>query len=52
MTDFFTLRPGESAAPLPPRPILCAGSAGMRRIHRFFLWDSTLFPGRPVPETL
>ena len=28
----------RTAAPLPPWPVLCTGSAGMRRIHRFFLW--------------
>lgn len=39
MTDFFTMQPGETAAPLPQGPVLCAGTAGMRRIHRFFLWE-------------
>ena len=45
MADFFTARPGETAAPLPPGPILCTGSAGMRRIHRFFLWAYDEAPG-------
>ncbi len=38
MTDFFTLQPGETAAPVPPGPVLCQGTAAMRRIHRVFLW--------------
>ena len=45
MTDFFTMQPGETAAPLPPGPVLCTGSAGMRRIHRFFLWAYDEAPG-------
>lgn len=45
MTDFFTLQPGETAAPLPPGPVLCTGSASMRRIHRFFLWAYGEAPG-------
>jgi hypothetical protein len=45
MTDFFTLQPGETAAPLPPGPVLCTGTAGMRRIHRFFLWAYDEAPG-------
>ncbi|MBE0011325.1 hemerythrin domain-containing protein [Arthrobacter sp. AET 35A] len=45
MTDFFTMRPGETAAPLPPGPVLCTGSASMRRIHRFFLWAYDEAPG-------
>ena len=45
MTDFFTAEPGETAAPLPPGPILCTGTAGMRRIHRFFLWAYDEAPG-------
>jgi hypothetical protein len=45
MTDFFTMRPGETAAPLPPGPVLCTGTAGMRRIHRFFLWSYDEAPG-------
>ncbi len=45
MTDFFTMRPGETAAPLPPGPILCTGSATMRRVHRFFLWAYDEAPG-------
>ena len=45
MVDFFTAEPGETAAPLPPGPILCTGTAGMRRIHRFFLWAYDEAPG-------
>lgn len=45
MTDFFTMQPGETAAPLPPGPVLCTGSAAMRRIHRFFLWAYDEAPG-------
>lgn len=45
MTDFFTMQPGETAAPLPPGPVLCAGTAGMRRIHRVFLWAYDEAPG-------
>ena len=45
MTDFFTMQPGETAAPLPPGPILCMATAGMRRIHRFFLWAYEEAPG-------
>lgn len=45
MADFFTAHPGETAAPLPPGPILCTGSAGMRRVHRFFLWAYDEAPG-------
>ncbi|MCC3264671.1 hemerythrin domain-containing protein [Arthrobacter gengyunqii] len=45
MADFFTAQPGETAAPLPPGPILCTGSAGMRRVHRFFLWAYDEAPG-------
>lgn len=45
MTDFFAIRPGETAAPLPPGPVLCTGSAAMRRIHRFFLWAYDEAPG-------
>lgn len=45
MTDFFTMRPGETAAPLPQGPVLCAGTAGMRRIHRVFLWAYDEAPG-------
>lgn len=45
MTDFFTAQPGETAAPVPPGPILCTGTAGMRRIHRFFLWAYVEAPG-------
>jgi hypothetical protein len=45
MTDFFTMQPGETAAPVPPGPVLCTGSAGMRRIHRVFLWAYDEAPG-------
>lgn len=45
MTDFFTMQPGETAAPLPPGPVLCTGTAGMRRIHRFLLWAYDEAPG-------
>ncbi|VXC54768.1 Hemerythrin [Arthrobacter sp. 9AX] len=45
MTDFFTMRPGETAAPLPPGPVLCTGTPRMRRIHRFFLWAYGEAPG-------
>ncbi|MBX7442977.1 MULTISPECIES: hemerythrin domain-containing protein [unclassified Arthrobacter] len=43
--DFFTMQPGETAAPLPPGPVLCTGTAAMRRIHRFFLWAYGEAPG-------
>jgi hypothetical protein len=42
---FFTMQPAETAAPLPPGPVLCTGSEGMRRIHRFFLWAYDEAPG-------
>lgn len=45
MTDFFTLRPGETVAPLPPGPVLCGATAAMRRVHRFFLWAYSEAPG-------
>ncbi|MFF2824202.1 hemerythrin domain-containing protein [Arthrobacter koreensis] len=45
VTDFFTAEPGETAAPLPPGPVLCTGTAAMRRIHRFFLWAYDEAPG-------
>ena len=45
MTDFFTMQPGETAAPLPPGPVLCTGTAAMRRVHRFFLWAYDEAPG-------
>ncbi|RKO26182.1 hemerythrin domain-containing protein [Pseudarthrobacter phenanthrenivorans] len=45
MTDFFTMQPGETAAPLPPGLVLCTGTAAMRRIHRFFLWAYDEAPG-------
>lgn len=38
MTDFFTMHPGETAAPVPPGPVLSSGSTGIRRVHRFLLW--------------
>lgn len=45
MTDFFTMKAGESAPPVPAGPILCTGTAGMRRVHRFFLWAYEEAPG-------
>ena len=45
MTDFFTMNPGETAAPVPPGPALCSGTAAMRRIHRVFLWAYDEAPG-------
>ena len=45
MTDFFTMNPGETAAPVPPGPVLCTGTAAMRRIHRVFLWAYDEAPG-------
>ena len=45
MTDFFTMQPGETAPPLPSGPVLCTGSATMRRVHRFFLWAYAEAPG-------
>lgn len=45
MTDFFTIQPGETAAPVPPGPVTCTGSASMRRIHRVFLWAYDEAPG-------
>ena len=45
MTDFFTIHPGETAAPVPPGPVLCTGTAAMRRIHRVFLWAYEEAPG-------
>jgi hypothetical protein len=45
MTDFFTMKPGETAAPVPPGPVLCTGTASMRRVHRFFLWAYDEAPG-------
>ncbi|MDQ4212747.1 hemerythrin domain-containing protein [Microbacterium capsulatum] len=45
MSDFFTMQPGETAAPVPDGPVLCPASAGMRRIHRVFLWAYDEAPG-------
>lgn len=45
MTDFFTMHPGETAAPVPPGPVLSTGSTGMRRVHRFLLWAYDEAPG-------
>ncbi|MDR6415550.1 hemerythrin domain-containing protein [Pseudarthrobacter sulfonivorans] len=45
MTDFFTIQPGETAAPVPSGPVLCIGTAAMRRIHRVFLWAYSEAPG-------
>ncbi|HJV98883.1 MAG TPA: hemerythrin domain-containing protein [Arthrobacter sp.] len=51
MTDFFTMHPGETAAPVPPGPVLSTGSTGVRRVHRFLLWAYGEAPGlvRSVP---
>jgi len=43
--DFFTLREGETTAPVPPGPVLCEASAAMRRVHRVFLWAYDEAPG-------
>ena len=43
--DFFTLREGETAAPVPAGPVLCQASAAMRRVHRVFLWAYDEAPG-------
>lgn len=43
--DFFTLREGESTAPIPAGPVLCQASAAMRRVHRVFLWAYQEAPG-------
>lgn len=43
--EFFTLREGETTAPVPPGPVLCQASAAMRRIHRVFLWAYDEAPG-------
>ncbi|WP_228374203.1 hemerythrin domain-containing protein [Demequina phytophila] len=45
MSDFFTMEPGEVAAPVPGGPVLCTGTAAMRRIHRVFLWSYDEAPG-------
>ena len=45
MTDFFTMHPGETAAPVPPGPVLSSGSTGIRRVHRFLLWAYGEAPG-------
>ncbi|KHK97761.1 hemerythrin [Microbacterium mangrovi] len=45
MSDFFTMLPGEAAAPVPDGPVLCPASAGMKRIHRVFLWVYDEAPG-------
>ncbi|MBS1672633.1 MAG: hemerythrin domain-containing protein [Actinobacteria bacterium] len=52
MSDFFTMEPGETAAPVPDGPVLCDASAGMRRIHRVFLWAYDEAPGlaRSAPQ--
>lgn len=52
MSDFFSMLPGEVAAPVPEGPILCQATAGMRRIHRVFLWSYDEAPGlvRSVTE--
>jgi len=43
--DFFTLREGETRAPVPAGPVLCQASAAMRRVHRVFLWAYDEAPG-------
>jgi len=43
--DFFTLREGETPAPIPAGPMLCQASAAMRRVHRVFLWAYDEAPG-------
>jgi hypothetical protein len=45
MSDFFTMHPGETAAPVLPGPMLCTATASMRRIHRVFLWAYDEAPG-------
>lgn len=45
MTDFFTMHPGETAAPVPPGPVLSNGSTGIQRVHRFLLWAYQEAPG-------
>jgi len=45
MTDFFIMLPGETAAPVPPGPVLSTGSTGVRRVHRFLLWAYAEAPG-------
>jgi len=45
MTDFFTMLPGETAAPVPPGPVLSTGSAGVRRVYRVILWAYDEAPG-------
>lgn len=45
MTDFFTMLPGETAAPVPPGPALSTGSTGIKRVHRFLHWAYDEAPG-------
>ncbi|WP_426325646.1 hemerythrin domain-containing protein [Microbacterium sp. E-13] len=45
MSDFFTMRSGESAAPVPDGPVTCQATAAMRRVHRVFLWAYGEAPG-------
>jgi hypothetical protein len=45
MTNFFTIQPGKTAAPVPPGPVTCTGTAAMRPIHRVFLWAYDEAPG-------
>jgi len=49
--DFFTLREGETTAPIPEGPLLCQATAGMRRIHRVFLWAYDEAPGLVLSVT-
>lgn len=50
--EFFTLREGETTAPVPDGPVLCQATAAMRRVHRVFLWAYNEAPGlvRSVAE--
>ncbi|MBM7503815.1 hemerythrin domain-containing protein [Agromyces aurantiacus] len=45
MSDFFTMHPGETAAPVPDGPVLCPATPAMRRVHRVFLWAYDEAPG-------
>lgn len=49
--DFFTLREGETTAPIPAGPVLCQASAAMRRVHRVFLWAYDEAPGLVLSVT-
>lgn len=45
MSDFFSMQPGEVAAPVPDGPALCQATEGMKRIHRAILWSYDEAPG-------